>query len=61
MKNSDGNFIQLNTNGVLFLIVTLAVAMDKRSALLTEWNVLDIVMASFSFFEITVFVYFVYV
>lgn len=62
MKNSDGNFIQLNTSlsGVLFLIVTLAVAMDKRSAVLAEWNELDIIMASFSFFEITDFVYFVY-
>ena len=25
MKNSDGNVIHLNTSGVLFLIVTLAV------------------------------------
>jgi hypothetical protein len=40
------NVIHLNTSGVLFLIVTLAVAMDKRSAVLTEWNELDILMAS---------------
>jgi hypothetical protein len=38
MKNYDGNVIHLNTSGVLFLIVTLAVAMDKRRAVLTEWN-----------------------
>lgn len=53
MKNYDGNVIHLNTSGVLFLIVTLAVAMDKRRAVLTEWNELDILMASLSFFEIT--------